>query len=48
MSFHNPNLGRSPYDPDYDENFDAEAEEKAYEEACFDREEYKRECEWAS
>ena len=30
----NPNMGKSPFDPDYDEDYDEEAAWEAYEREC--------------
>ena len=39
MTWRNKNLGKSPFDPDYIEGYDAEADKEAYDEACIEREE---------
>lgn len=43
MTYHNKNLGKSPFDPDYDDTYDAEQD---YEDFCTtleEKEEYRRE-----
>lgn len=42
MTWHNKNYGLSPFDPDYDDTYDAEQDYDAYCEACEEREELKR------
>ena len=42
MKPHNPNLGKSPFDPDYMDDYNQEADLDAYNEACEEREEQKR------
>lgn len=42
MKLHNPNLGKSPFDPDYRGNYNAEADKEAFDEACKEREERKK------
>lgn len=42
MSWKDKNYGKSPFDPDYLENYDAEADKDAYDEACEEREEAKK------
>lgn len=39
--FVNPNLGKSPHDPEYDNDFNAEKEWEAYEQAQIEAAEYK-------
>lgn len=41
--FVNPNLGKSPHDPDYDSSFDSEKEWQAYEQAQIEAAERKME-----
>lgn len=43
MTYHNKNYGLSPFDPDYDDTYDAEQDYDAYCEACEEREDRKRE-----
>ena len=43
MIWHNKNLGKSPFDPDYLDYYNAEADKEAYDEACEEREQRKRE-----
>ena len=40
--FYNPNLGKSPLDPSYDESFNEEEEYERYLEALADKEEEER------
>ena len=42
MSWKDKNFGKSPFDPDYIEGYDADADREAYDEACEEREERKR------
>lgn len=42
IHFHNPNLGLSPHDPDYDDSFNEEDEYERYLAALEDREERER------
>ena len=37
------NFGKSPFDPDYRDDYDADADREAYDEACEEREQRKRE-----
>lgn len=34
MKYRDKNLGKSPFDPDYDDEYDMEKEIEAYEESC--------------
>lgn len=43
MTWRDKNFGKSPFDPDYDDGYDAEADYDAYCTACEEREELKRE-----
>ena len=43
MKWRDKNYGKSPFDPDDDERYDAEADKEAYDEACEERERRKRE-----
>lgn len=42
MKLHNPNLGKSPFDPDYRDDYNQEADLDAYNEACEEKEEQKK------
>ena len=42
MSWKDKNYGKSPFDPDYLDNYDADSDKEAYDEACEEREERKR------
>lgn len=44
MKWRNKNYGKSPFDPDYIDDYNAEADYEAYCEACEKREEDKRGC----
>jgi len=41
--YRNPNLGKSPSDPDYNESFDPETAEEEYNRAIIDEEAFMRE-----
>lgn len=43
MTYHNKNLGKSPFDPDYDDTYDAEQDYEDFSTALEEREEYRRE-----
>ena len=43
MKWRDKNYGKSPSDPDYRDNYDADADKEAYDEACEERERRKRE-----
>jgi hypothetical protein len=43
MTWRDKNLGKSPFDPDYIDEYDPDADLEAFDEACEEREEYKRE-----
>lgn len=43
MKWRDKNYGKSPFDPDYIEDYDANADKEAYDEACEEREQQKRE-----
>ena len=43
MKPHNPNLGKSPFDPDYREDYNADDELARYEYECEEREQLKQE-----
>ena len=43
MKWRNKNFGKSNFDPDYRDNYDADADKEAYDEACEERERRKRE-----
>lgn len=43
MTYHNKNLGKSPFDPNYDDTYDPDADKEAFDEACEERERRKRE-----
>ena len=43
MKWHNKNFGKSPIDPDYRDDYDAEADKEAFDEACEEMEMRKRE-----
>jgi len=43
MKWHNKNFGKSHFDPDYRDNYDADADKEAYDGACEEREERRRE-----
>lgn len=43
MSWKDKNYGKSPFNPDYRDNYDAEADKEAYDEACEERERRRRE-----
>lgn len=43
IRFVNPNLGKSPHDPDYNDDFDVEKERQAYEQALIEAAERKME-----
>lgn len=43
IRWHNKNLGISPQDPAYDDDYDADEDYEAYIEACEEREEFRRE-----
>lgn len=40
--YHNPNSGKSPYDPSYDHSWDDEEMRELYDEACEERAERDR------
>lgn len=42
MNWKDKNYGKSPFDPDYDDRYDAEADKEDYDEACEERERRKR------
>ena len=42
MKLHNPNLGKSQFDPDYRDDYNQEADLDAYNEACEEKEEQKK------
>ena len=42
MRYRNPNLGKSPFDPDYRDDYNQEADLDAYNEACEERVEQKK------
>lgn len=41
MKWKDKNYGKSPFDPDYDDRYDADADKGAYDEACEEREQRK-------
>lgn len=43
MRWRDKNRGRSPFDPDYLEGYDPEEDKEAYDDACEEREERRRE-----
>ena len=43
MSWKDKNLGKSPFDPDYLDGYDPDADLEAFDEACEERERRKRE-----
>ena len=43
MQWKNKNYGKSSFDPDYRDDYDAETDKEAYDEACEEREQRKRE-----
>lgn len=43
MTYHNKNFGKSPFDPDYLDGYDADEDYDAYCTALEEREEYKKE-----
>lgn len=43
MNWRDKNYGKSPLDPDYRDNYDADSDKEAYDEACIEREQLKRE-----
>ena len=43
MKPHNKNLGKSPFDPDYDEKYNPYDDLALYEESCEEREQRKKE-----
>ena len=43
MKYRNPNLGKSPFDPDYREDYNQDNDLSLYEQSCEEREELKRE-----
>lgn len=43
MKWHNKNYGKSPFDPDYLDSYDPSVDKEAYDEACEEREQQKRE-----
>lgn len=43
MTWRNKNFGKSSFDPDYRDNYDADADREAYDEAYEERESRKRE-----
>lgn len=42
MTYHNKNFGKSPFDPDYIDGYDPNADKEAYDEASEEREERRR------
>jgi len=43
IKYMNPNLGKSPFDPEYQNDFNPEKEWEAYEQALIEAAEYKME-----
>ena len=43
MTYHNKNLGKSPFDPDYDDTYDRIQDYEEFCTALEDKEEYRRE-----
>ena len=43
MSWKDKNFGKSPFDPDYIDSYDADADREAHDEACEEREQVRRE-----
>lgn len=43
MSWKNKNFGKSPFDPDYLDYYNVERDKEAYDEACEEREQARRE-----
>ena len=43
MSWKDKNYGKSPFNPDYRDDYDAEADKEDYDDACEERERRKRE-----
>lgn len=43
MSWKDKNYGKSPFDPDYLDDYDPDSDREAYDEACEERERRKRE-----
>ena len=43
MKWRDKNYGKSPFDPDYRDDYDAETDKEAYDKACEERERRRRE-----
>ena len=43
MKWRDKNFGKSPFDPDYRDDYDADADREAFDEACEEREQRMRE-----